>query len=209
MSRAISRIVNSNDDRGVLVGRWDGNYVDGIGPSTWTGSAEILEQFLRTEDEVKYGQCWVFAGVVTSVCRAMGLPSRVISNLVSAHDSNQTLTIDKYYDNELKELDFDPNNPMGEDSVWNFHVWNDVYMARPDLPAGFGGWQAIDATPQETSAGMYQCGPASLEAIKQGVVGLNYDVPFLISSVNADFVKWQVDPTHPLGYKRIECNKYQ
>ena len=26
-------------------------------------------------------------------------------------------------------------------------------MARPDLPTGFGGWQAIDATPQETSDG--------------------------------------------------------
>ena len=35
----------------------------------------------------------------------------------------------------------------------NFHVWNDVWMARPDLPSGFGGWQAIDATPQETSEG--------------------------------------------------------
>lgn len=26
-------------------------------------------------------------------------------------------------------------------------------MARPDLPSGFGGWQAFDATPQETSDG--------------------------------------------------------
>ena len=26
-------------------------------------------------------------------------------------------------------------------------------MARPDLPSGYGGWQAIDATPQETSDG--------------------------------------------------------
>jgi hypothetical protein len=26
-------------------------------------------------------------------------------------------------------------------------------MARPDLPKGYGGWQAIDATPQETSDG--------------------------------------------------------
>ena len=26
-------------------------------------------------------------------------------------------------------------------------------MTRPDLPAGFGGWQAVDATPQETSEG--------------------------------------------------------
>ena len=26
-------------------------------------------------------------------------------------------------------------------------------MARPDLPPGYGGWQAIDATPQEASGG--------------------------------------------------------
>lgn len=32
-------------------------------------------------------------------------------------------------------------------------MWNDVWMARPDLPTGYGGWQAIDATPQETSDG--------------------------------------------------------
>ena len=35
----------------------------------------------------------------------------------------------------------------------NFHVWNEVYMKRLDLPAGYNGWQAIDATPQETSEG--------------------------------------------------------
>ena len=38
----------------------------------------------------------------------------------------------------------------------NFHVWNDVWMSRPDLPKGYGGWQAIDATPQETSEGILQ-----------------------------------------------------
>ena len=170
MARAISKIVNSNDDNGVLVGRWDGNYKDGTGPSTWTGSVDILDQYLTTGVPVKYGQCWVFAGVVTTVCRALGLPSRVITNLVSAHDSNGSLTIDKYYDKNNKELEYDPNNPMGEDSLWNYHVWNDVYMARPDLPKGYGGWQAIDATPQETSSGYYQCGPASLEAIRQGII---------------------------------------
>ena len=36
----------------------------------------------------------------------------------------------------------------------NFHVWNESYMARPDLPPGYGGWQAFDATPQELSYGM-------------------------------------------------------
>lgn len=35
----------------------------------------------------------------------------------------------------------------------NYHCWNECYMARPDLPQGFGGWQVVDATPQETSDG--------------------------------------------------------
>ncbi|KAF9803580.1 hypothetical protein SFRURICE_008735 [Spodoptera frugiperda] len=190
VTRAISRIVNSNDDGGVLVGRWDGMYDDGTAPSEWTGSVDILAQFLETQEPVSYGQCWVFAGVVTTVCRALGIPSRVVSNLVSAHDANSTLTVDKYFSETMEELGYDPSNaePEQTDSIWNYHVWNDVWMSRPDLPAGYGGWQAIDATPQETSRGMYQCGPAPLEAIKQGAIGMNYDVEFMLASVNADLM---------------------
>lgn len=66
VTRIISKIVNSNDDQGVLVGRWDGDYADGTAPAAWTGSAAILEKFLETQEEVSYGQCWVFAGVVTA-----------------------------------------------------------------------------------------------------------------------------------------------
>ena len=201
--------MNSNDDRGVIVGRWDGDYADGTAPAAWTGSVPILEEFVETGESVKYGQCWVFAGVVTTVCRALGIPSRVVSNLVSAHDANASLSIDRYYSRNNEELDYDPNNLDGEDSIWNYHVWNDVWMARPDLPKGYGGWQAIDSTPQETSDGVYQCGPASIEAIKQGVVGYNYDVTFMLASVNADLMRWMEDPDSELGYRKIDCNKYQ
>lgn len=159
---------------------------------------------------MKYGQCWVFAGVVTTVCRALGIPSRVVTNLVSAHDTNATLSVDRYYSMENEELDYDPNNPSGNmDSIWNYHVWNDVWMARPDLPKGYGGWQAIDATPQETSEGLYQCGPASVEAVRSGVVGYNYDIQFLVASVNADLMRWKEDPQSEFGYSKIESNKYQ
>lgn len=208
LCRAISRIVNSNDDRGVVTGRWDGDYADGTAPAAWTGSVPILEEFLETGESVKYGQCWVFAGVVTTVCRALGIPSRVVSNLVSAHDANASLSVDRYYSKDNEELDYDPNNPFGEDSIWNYHVWNDVWMARPDLPKGYGGWQAIDATPQETSDGVYQCGPASVEAIRQGNVGFNYDVTFMLASVNADLMRWIEDPDSEIQYRKIDCNKY-
>ncbi|XP_050511341.1 hemocyte protein-glutamine gamma-glutamyltransferase [Diabrotica virgifera virgifera] len=208
LTRIISKMVNSNDDDGILVGRWDGQYEDGTAPSAWTGSVPILQQYLDTEQPVSYGQCWVFSGVCTTIARALGIPSRVVSNLVSAHDANSTLTVDKYFNEHNEELPFDPNNPEGEDSIWNYHVWNDVYMARPDLPPGYGGWQAIDATPQEPSSGFYQCGPASLEAIKKGQVGYNFDVGFMVASVNADLMRWKVDHSNVLGYKRIYCNKY-
>ena len=59
-------------------------------------------------------------------------------------------------------------------------------MSRPDLPAGFGGWQAVDATPQEESpqGGGYRLGPAPVRAIKFGQ-RMNYDVEFVISEVGA------------------------
>lgn len=56
--------VNSNGDRGVLTGRWDESYTDGVAPYRWTGSVPILQQWSNAGARaVKYGQCWVFAAV--------------------------------------------------------------------------------------------------------------------------------------------------
>lgn len=56
-------------------------------------------------------------------------------------------------------------------------------MARPDLPPGMGGWQAVDSTPQETSQGTFRCGPASVNAIRAGQVYLKHDTPFVFAEV--------------------------
>lgn len=58
--------MNSNDDNGVIVGRWDGKYEDGKSPSSWSGSIKIMEEYIRSKRPVRYGQCWVFAGVVNT-----------------------------------------------------------------------------------------------------------------------------------------------
>lgn len=56
--------VNCNDDQGVLQGRWDNNYVDGVSPMFWSGSVDILRRWKDFGcQRVKYGQCWVFAAV--------------------------------------------------------------------------------------------------------------------------------------------------
>ncbi|XP_057580781.1 protein-glutamine gamma-glutamyltransferase 5 isoform X2 [Hippopotamus amphibius kiboko] len=180
--------INSNDDSGVLDGNWSENYSDGINPVEWTGSVAILKQWHATGCQpVRYGQCWVFAAIMCTVMRCLGIPTRVITNFDSGHDTDGNLIIDEYYDNTGRILE-----NKKKDSVWNFHVWNECWMARNDLPPGYGGWQVLDATPQETSNGLYCCGPASVRAIKEGEVNLNYDTAFVFSMVNADCMAWLV-----------------
>ncbi|KAG8192992.1 hypothetical protein JTE90_028112 [Oedothorax gibbosus] len=202
--RAISAMVNSNDDNGAVIGSWSGSYEDGTAPWSWTGSSAILEEFLSNGGKpVRYGQCWVFSGVCTTVCRSLGIPCRSVTCFVSAHDTDDSLTVDKYFDLEGNELP-----EFNSDSIWNFHVWNDVWMTRPDLPTGYGGWQAIDSTPQETSEGAYRAGPASLVAVRRGEIGHLYDASFVFAEVNADIVHWQIDKDSEMGWKKLKTNTY-
>ena len=86
----------------------------------------------------------------------------------------------------FRHWDYD-DKPLTDlnDSVWNFHVWIEVWFKRTDLPDGYDGWQVIDGTPQENSEGVMQCGPASVAAIKQGDIYLPYDAKFVIAEVHA------------------------
>ncbi|XP_071448143.1 annulin-like isoform X2 [Hetaerina americana] len=211
ITRALSAAVNSPDDNGALVGNWSGDFSGGTAPTKWVGSMKILQEYYRTKKPVKYGQCWVFGGVLTTICRALGIPSRTITNYSSAHDTQSSLTVDYFLDGEGEIMD-----EMNNDSVWNFHVWNEVWMSRPDLtPTGgvggigeevgdiCGGWQVIDATPQELSDDVYRCGPASVNAVKRGEVLRPFDGQFVFAEVNADKVFWRYSgPTQPLKLLR-------
>lgn len=49
------------------------------------------------------------------------------------------------------------------------------------------------------NAGQYRCGPASLEAIKNGEIRRPYDVPFVFAEVNADKLFWKYrGPNQPM-----------
>uniref|UniRef100_A0A8U8C285 Protein-glutamine gamma-glutamyltransferase K n=1 Tax=Geospiza parvula TaxID=87175 RepID=A0A8U8C285_GEOPR len=178
VARVVSAMVNSLDDSGVLVGNWTGDYSQGTNPSAWAGSVGILRSFHGSGAPVRYGQCWVFAGVVTTVLRCLGLPTRTVTNYNSAHDTDTSLTTDIYLDEAMRPLE-----RLNTDSVWNFHVWNDCWMKRPDLPQGYDGWQVVDATPQETSSGTGYTGLYWFILVYTGYTG------FIL--VNSDKVYWQ------------------
>ena len=74
---------------------------------------KIFQEYYKTEKPVKYGQCWVFSGVMTTALRALGIPARSITNYDSAHDTDETMTIDAIY-NE----DGDRVEDLCNDSVW-------------------------------------------------------------------------------------------
>ncbi|XP_024126836.1 transglutaminase 5, like [Oryzias melastigma] len=181
IGRVVSAMINSEDDRGVVKGNWSDNFDQGVHPSLWTGSGDILRQWAQSGcSPVKYGQCWVFAGVMCTVMRVLGIPCRIVTNYNSAHDTNANLVIEEVYSETGQKLN------LSRDSIWNFHVWVECWMTRRDLGSYMDGWQVLDPTPQERSQGVYCCGPAPVKAIRSKRTDIPYDVPFVYAEVNAD-----------------------
>ncbi|XP_067096222.1 protein-glutamine gamma-glutamyltransferase 5-like isoform X1 [Osmerus mordax] len=180
LSRVVCAMVNCEDDLGVLKGKWSGSMKDGTSPLEWTGSADILKTWAQSSfSSVCYGQCWVFASVMCTVMRVLGIPSRVVSIFNSAHDTNSNLVIEEYYTHTGTKLN------LSKDSIWNFHVWVECWMRRSDLTPEFDGWQVLDPTPQEKSGDVFCCGPCPVRAIRNRCFNLPYDAPFIYASVNA------------------------
>uniref|UniRef100_A0A8C7HLS7 Coagulation factor XIII A chain n=1 Tax=Oncorhynchus kisutch TaxID=8019 RepID=A0A8C7HLS7_ONCKI len=187
-----SAMMNSQDDRGVLVGNWSDDYSLGTAPTFWIGSDQILLQYVN-KGPVSFAQCWVYAGTFNTFLRCLGIPARVITNFNSAHDNTGNIVTDLVFNSVGNQLEL--NERLTRDSIWNYHCWNEAYLSRLDLPAdqNFGGWQVVDSTPQETSDGYYRCGPCSVKAIKEGMLGYQFDAPFVFAEVNSDVYKYKLN----------------
>ena len=61
--------------------------------------------------------------------------------------------LERYYNVRINKLN--NTSALISDRLYfrDFHVWNESWCKRPDLPPGFDGWQAYDPTPQECLEG--------------------------------------------------------
>ncbi|NXU15882.1 EPB42 protein, partial [Pardalotus punctatus] len=184
--RAVAAMLNCNEHR-ILTEREPGQHNNGIPPSKWLGSSPILRHWIASKCQpVRYGHCWVFAAVLCSVLRCLGIPTRVVTGFTWAHNTKSSLSVDEYYDEDGTLLTQDKSA-----RVWTFHVWNECWMARTDLLVPeYSGWQALDATCQEKSNGPSFCGPAPVHAIKEGDTQVDYDVCYFFAAINAKCQVW-------------------
>jgi hypothetical protein len=179
----VSRHLASKINSEVLEGKWSSAFKDGTDPTKWLSSVEILHQFLKNQTKVKYGQCWVFAGLVASLLRCVGIPARIVSAERAAipHTRPIQARMHRYWtlDRKGKIYHLDQRR---SDGMWYYHVWNDAWMSRPGMAHSSVGWQALDATPSKWAAmdstdshkkGRSVLGPASLSHIKQLGTKLN------------------------------------
>ncbi|XP_055891117.1 protein-glutamine gamma-glutamyltransferase K-like isoform X3 [Biomphalaria glabrata] len=188
VTRTICRAINYTESNGgVIQASWSGKYDDAVAPFAWTGSPSILEEFLKKRKGVKYGQCWTMAAVTTTLLRALGIPSRCVTCYRAVHDSDYSGAVNTHWSQDLR-----PKTDM-DDAIWNFHVWNEAWLSRFDLPEGYGGWQALDPTPMDCSEGVVTCGPSPVMAILKGDLYLGFETKYLFAELHGGRVHWQVD----------------
>lgn len=159
----------------------------------WRSTKEVLLEYIKINKQnnlnpgmhhtlpksVKYGHCFVFACVFQSFMRSFGIPCRCIVNLQSSHDIVRDVII------ATKEGDERPQN--------KFHVWNEVWMNRPDLNTYRGfGWQIIDTTPQGFYSQRDLCdmkqtahGPCPLKAIYDISPNIKHNLLSICGEINS------------------------
>jgi Transglutaminase-like superfamily len=181
------------------VSAWNGGISPGrIPPSSKT----ILQSYLNGNPPTRWAECWIYASVLTTICRSLGLPCRQISAYEVARQycaklkdgNDQCVKGMGNFTGTISATLSDDGLPTYSNDVymWSFHQWNNVWMRRPDLGEtkySAADWQFVDGTPQEQSFGVFQLGPAPLRAIQEKNMDVpKYDVKFAITEVNYDLL---------------------
>ena len=190
----------------LMVGRWETNFDGGLAPSHWVGTEQIFMSREKNNEPVKYGQCWCFAEIMTTLCRMLNIPTRTVSgrnvlidenldhgidfkeDLMKGESTINLALINRQFLNQAMANLVSGGNNKGElweelkiydcgDTFWSFHYWNEVFID--------GHWYSFDATP--TNSNLTGIGPYSISK-EEG-----YDADKILSMSNLPFRLWATE----------------
>lgn len=126
----------------------------GVGPaslSPWLFDDGALDATVCPRKQpVKFGQCWVFSGLGTSMARRIGIPAQNVTNTDHGHrclsgDSQRS----RWYTQEEGSGGPLPMTDVDE-TTWDSYTWPEVYLSGSQG----GGWSGVDLSCAESSDGV-------------------------------------------------------
>nr|XP_039273569.1 protein-glutamine gamma-glutamyltransferase K-like isoform X1 [Styela clava] len=130
--------------------------------------------------------------ILVTVFRCLGLPSRSVTGINCAVETDLPMTVNVHYNDEGYSLDY-----LNNDKIWPSVSWVGVWMSRVDLPPGFGGWQEI--MPWHSSLG-----PVPVYAIKKGQTYCCEGTQEHFFTLNADTKHWVVSKDGNMALMKIQ-----
>lgn len=156
----------------IIQGSWSRNYVSATNPLDWIPNVNTMcEQYNRTNQTLKYGQCWIFTAFVVALCRAKGIHSRAVFS--------KNVSVDADNDGDFE------NHKGSSDFVWTFHVWAEVYFDDQ--------WHAFDACPRQVWADkdIFCAGPVPLAEVRDAKPAAHTDaltvIPYTKDTADARY----------------------
>jgi len=169
--REIGKLINYNDDYGIVYGCWKNNIQLNNNRSLF----EILQNFCNFRNKLIYGQCFTFAAILCGIFRNINIPSRCVTCYNACHDGDNDGNICQKEGN-FERFTKNPDNNK-DDFIWNFHIWTECFIK--------GKWYAIDSSPVYRNKDN-ECiiGPSNINNIKNNNFKDNYDVNIFSSTVD-------------------------
>lgn len=109
-------------DRHLLFGCWSNN-CKVLSQDPLFNIQTVFDIHAKTLKPYTYTQCWMFAALFDCLCHLKGIKSRVVIGRYTKIDMNKNFIYDE------------------GDSMWNFHVWNEIWFPKQKK------WLSFDCCP--------------------------------------------------------------
>ncbi|CAF4575797.1 unnamed protein product [Rotaria socialis] len=158
----------------------------------YTSSSAILKQYLLSNGQSVQGGSgsnWQHAAVFCSLCRSLGIPSRIVTVYNATCGAQEQENINLHGGTRQR-----PIIVVNKKVTRPWYLWNECWMRRDDIPAQNSGWQVVDSSAIDYNTKMRRIGPCAVSALRSGTLSLKWDTPDIYSVLNANRSYWLVYP---------------